>query len=415
MVDPLHPRFLQAVVGAALADTPVVVIQGARQVGKSTLAGLVADGFPGSIRVTLDDPQVLAVAESDPAFFVAQAGERMLVVDEAQRAPGLILPLKAAVDRDRRPGRFLLTGSADLLHVKGMADSLAGRSESIELKPLSQGEIEGRAVPEDFVTWLVGTEAPTGRFPALEASTVLAGGYPEAIARESQRARRWFTSYVERLADHDARDLHQGGFADKMGALLRLIASGPLQELVKGKLARNLGVAENTLDSYLRLATTMRLVESTSAWSRTARGRVTKRPKVGLNDTGLTAATAGFTAAQARSIGGREYYGGLVEQFVCQELRKQSGWSATPYTVNHFRDLDGLEVDLLLDLDDGPLIAIEVKSASAVDARAWANLERFRDRFPDRDVLGVCLHGGDYTATLHGWLRVLPITAVWQH
>ena len=411
--DP-YPRFLEAAVREALSDTPVVVIQGARQVGKSTLAQLVAASSVNVRAVTLDEPAALAVAESDPAFFVDQAGGGLLVIDEAQRAPGLILPLKASVDRDRRPGRFLLTGSADLLQVKGVGDSLAGRAETVELKPLSQGEVARRNVPEDFVSWLL-AGAGAGRFEALDPVVAVRGGYPEVVRRTPQRAQRWFDSYVERLADHDARDLHRGGYADHLRHLLELLAAGGMQELVKAKTARTLGVAENTVDTYLRLATTMRLVASLPSWGRSLRGRVARRPKVCLNDSGLSAALARFTAAHAASIGGREYYGALVEQFVALELAKQQAWSATPYTLHHFRDLDGLEVDILIELADGQLLAVEVKSSTSITEKSWTNLIRFRERFPDRHITGACLHAGTQTGQIGGWLHILPITALWQH
>lgn len=409
-----YPRFLKSGVLEALSDTPVVVIQGARQVGKSTLAQFVAGGFPGVRLATLDDPGTLAIAESDPSFFVDQAGQGMLVVDEAQRAPNLVLPLKACVDRDRRPGRFLLTGSADLLQVKGVGDSLAGRAETLELKPLSQGELARRSTPEDFVSWVL-----EGRrhkhLQALDPATVVAGGYPEAVRRRPQRARRWFDSYVERLADHDARDLQRGGYAGHLRQLLALIAAGGRQELVKAKIARRLGVSENTVESYLQLAQTMRLVSSTPSWGRSLRGRITRRQRVCLNDTGLSAFLAGFTTTHALSIGGREFYGALVEQFVALELEKQQGWSAEQFSLFHFRDLDGLEVDIVAELDDGRLLAIEIKSASSVTEKAWSNLSRFRDRFSDRQITGVCLHAGTQTGLIDGWLHILPITALWQN
>jgi uncharacterized protein len=409
-----YPRFLEGAVRDALADTPVVVIQGARQVGKSTLALLVAGGFPNVRQVTLDEPVTLAVAESDPAFFVTQAGRGLLVVDEAQRAPGLILPLKASVDRDRRPGRFLLTGSADLLQVKGVGDSLAGRAETVELKPLSQGELARRSGGEDFVSWLLSGESADG-FEPLDPAVVVTGGYPEVVRRTPQRARRWFDSYVERLADHDAHDLSRGGYAGHMRQLLALIAAGGQQELVKAKAARTLGVAENTIDTYLRLATTMRLLTSLPSWGRSHRGRIARRPKVCLNDTGLSAALAGFTPAHATSIGGREYYGALVEQFVALELHNQQGWSSTPFTLFHFRDLDGLEVDIVIELADGRLITLEVKSSTSITEKSWTNLIRFKDRFPDRNITGACLHAGTQTGIIDGWLHILPITALWQH
>jgi uncharacterized protein len=409
-----YPRFLEGAVRDALADTPVVVIQGAGQVGKSTLAQLVAGGVTDVRQATLDDPVTLAVAESDPAFFVTQAGQGLLVVDEAQRAPGLILPLKASVDRDRRPGRFLLTGSADLLQVKGVGDSLAGRAETVELKPLSQGELARRSGGEDFVSWLLSGDRADG-FEPLDPAAVVTGGYPEVVRRTPQRAQRWFDSYVERLADHDAHDLSRGGYAGHLRQLLALIAAGGQQELVKAKAARTLGVAENTIDAYLRLATTMRLLTTQPSWGRSHRGRIARRPKVCLHDTGLSAALAGFTAAHATSIGGREYYGALVEQFVALELHKQQGWSTTPFTLFHFRDLDGLEVDIVIELADGRLLALEVKSSTSITEKSWTNLIRFRDRFPDRNITGACLHAGTQTGIIDGWLHILPITALWQH
>lgn len=408
-----YPRHASRTAREALADTPVVVIQGARQVGKSTLAAALAREATDVVSVTLDDPGTLAVAEADPVFFVEQAGRGLLVIDEAQRAPGLILPLKAAVDRDRRPGRFLLTGSADLLQVKGVGDSLAGRAETVELMALSQGELSRRETPEDFVSWVLGG-VDARQFGALEPHAVVAGGYPEAVRRNPARASRWFTSYIERLADHDARELQSGGYADHMRTLLSLIAAGGQAELVKARLARAMGVAENSVDAYIRLASTMRLIMLVPSWGRSSRGRIARRPKACLSDTGLSAHLAGFSSEKARTVGGREYFGSLVEQFCALELARQQTWSAETWNLFHFRDHEGLEVDFVIELADGRLIAIEVKSALGVTEKAWAPLERFRTRFADRDVTGVVLHGGSQVAHLGKWLHVLPITALWQ-
>ncbi len=411
--DDVLPRFASASVVAALEDTPVVVIQGARQVGKSTLAGLLAAVRP-SVNITLDDEQSRLAAQHDPVSFLQQAGDRLLVIDEAQRAPELILPLKAAVDRDRRPGRFLLTGSADLLRVKGVGDSLAGRAESVELLPLSQGEIRRRGTPEDFVAAVVGGAWPAAGTP-IDLAGVVQGGYPEAIRRPEPRAGRWFDNYTARLAEHDARELHQGGYAHQVGHLMSLLAAGGMAELVKARLARELAVSETTVDAYLRMMRTMRLTVELPAWGRSARGRVIRRSKVALTDTGLSARLAGFSVAKISAMGAREYAGSLVEQFVALELLKQRGWSREVFSLAHFRDHDGLEVDVVVELRDGRLIAIEVKSGQTITSRSWAGLARFRERFPDREVIGVVLHGGSQVSQLFGWLHLLPITSLWQH
>lgn len=364
--------------------------------------------------VTLDDAASLAFAQSDPVSFVEQAGSALLVIDEAQRAPGLILPLKAAVDRAREPGRFLLTGSADLLQVKGAGDSLAGRAETIVLMPLSQGELSRRQTPEDFISWLL-SGAGGQVFSPLDPHAVVAGGYPEAVRRTSARAGRWFTSYVDRLADHDARELQQGGYADHLRSLLELIASGGQAELVKAKVARSLGVAESSVDAYVRLARTMQLLTTLPSWGRSPRGRISRRPKVALTDCGLSAHLSRFSVDHSRTVGGREYFGALVEQFVALELMKQTGWSAAAYTLYHYRDHDGPEVDVVAELADGRLIAIEVKTSQTISSDAWAGLERFRAQYADRDVVGVLLHSGRQVGYLHGWLHVLPITSLWEH
>ncbi|MBS1847496.1 MAG: ATP-binding protein [Actinobacteria bacterium] len=410
---PPFARHLERPLVEALSDTPIVVLQGARQVGKSTLAARLATQRP-AVLVTLDDPVTLAVAESDPGFFVSQAPDRLVIIDEAQRAPGLILPLKASVDRDRRPGRFLLTGSVDLLQVAGVGDSLAGRAESFELGPLSQGELARREIPEDFVAWLL-TAPEFKDFEALDPALVVAGGYPEVQLRSPRRARAWFESYARRLAGHDARDLRGGGFPDHLYALLAVVAAGPQHEVVRVHLARDLGVSENTAESYLRTAMAMRLVSTLQPWGRNLRGRVTRRPKVSLNDTGFAAALTGFSESHATTLGGREYFGALVEQFAAIELDKQRAWSSESYRTSHYRDTDGLEVDQVIELADGRLVAVEVKAAIEVTAKSWRNLERFRSRFADREVIGVCLYGGTRAWRVHDWLSVLPITALWQH
>jgi predicted AAA+ superfamily ATPase len=374
---------------------------------------LVAEQCDATV-LTLDDDATRRFAQEDPVAFVDRAPDRLMVIDEAQRVPELIVPLKANVDRNRRPGRFLLTGSADLLQVKGVADSLAGRAETVEMAPLSQAELARAGTPEDFVTWLT-AGAGTGPFDAPDPAVIVRGGFPEAHRRTGRRARAWLTAYLDRLAGHDARELHRGGYGDDLVSLMRLVASQGQSELVKAKFARDLGIAESTADVYLRLARTMRLTVEFPAWNRAPRGRIVRRPKICLADTGLGAALARFTAPMATNPGGREYLGALTEQFVALELAKQRAWTETPFDLYHFRDRDGHEVDLLIETWEGDLIAVEVKSTRTITPKLWAGLADFRDRFTDRRITGVLLHAGIESAFLHGWLHVLPITALWQH
>lgn len=225
----------------------------------------------------------------------------------------------------------------------------------------------------------------------------------------------WFDNYTQRLADHDAHDLFQGGYADHVGRLMSLIAIGGTAELVKARYARELSVSQSTVDAYLRMMRTMRLVVELPAWGRSARSRVISKPRLALTDSGLSAHLAGFSAAKGTTVGGREYFGALTEQFVALELLKQRGWSQEQFDLFHFREQHDLEVDIVAELRDGRLVAIEVTSGQTVTARSWAGLDRFRRKFPDREVTGVVLHGGTQVSHLHRWLHLLPITSLWQN
>lgn len=411
----LYPRFLARHLSDVLSDTPVAVLQGARQVGKSTLAGMTVKP-EDAVFVTLDDPLSRDFAEADPVRFLRQAEDTTLVIDEAQRVPSLLLPLKAEVDRDRRPGKFLLTGSADLLRTPGVGDSLAGRAETLHLLPLSQGEIRRNSKPDDFVSTLVrgGQDFKGFQTSPLEAKTVTTGGYPEVLSRVDRRKTSWFLSYAERLATHDAAQISEGKYAANFLDLLRLIAASGLSELVRVKIARSLDVSPTTVSAYMDLLERMNLLVKVPAWSPSPRGRVVRRPKVSLNDTGLSAALASFTPDDAFSVGGREYYGSLVEQFVALELLKQRSWSETRFDLFHYRESSGLEVDFVIKLSGRDLIAVEVKTTMTPTRSHWANLERFRSRFEDWDVRGVLLHGGEQSVQINDWLHVLPTQGLWM-
>lgn len=405
-----------------MSDTPILVIQGARQVGKSTLAQMLMR--EDSRFVSLDESAARDYAREDPEGFLAQAGDAQMVIDEAQRAPELVLALKAAVDRDRAPGRFVLTGSADLFRAPGSADSLAGRKESVVLRPLSVGEIKQQG-PEDFASRLLSGDlsesAPAGA--AWEAGTadaaeiaemVVRGGFPVPLSRSTERARvRWFDSYVEALTTRDARDFVQGDISHRLAELIGWFAARGSTELVKAHLSRHVGVSESTVTSYLDLLRSMYLIDELPAWGRNLGSRVLRRPKMSLVDSGLAAAVSGFGAKHAAYVGSREHFGGLLEQFVAGELLKQQTWSASSYRVFHFRERE-TEVDVLLELRDGSVIAIEVKSAQSVNRTAAKHILALRDRIGDRLVAGVVLYTGRHSYRMEPWLWALPVSQLWN-
>ncbi|HEX2804838.1 MAG TPA: ATP-binding protein [Kineosporiaceae bacterium] len=399
----------------SLTDTRVVVVQGARQVGKTTLVTQVVERLGGRL-VTLDDDLTREAAQADPAGFLRQNPDGLLAIDEVQRAPALVLALKAAVDRDPRPGRFLLTGSANLLRLPTMQDSLAGRAENVDLYGFSQGEIAG--VRERFVERLLAGETFLGHHSDLTRADYLvracAGGYPEALTRPAGRRRSaWFDNYVRRIVERDAPDISGLHRLGELPLLLRLLAARNAGELNVAGLASDAGIPVRTLDPYLELLETLFLVHRLPAWSTNLSRRTVSRPKVALHDTGLAARLINVSASGTAVTANAQAAGHLLEGFVAGELRRQLTWSDQDARLFHYRDRQGAEVDLLLETDDGRVAGIEVKATSTVTARDTKWLAQLRDRLGDRFVAGVVLHTGTTSAPFGPRLTAAPIDALW--
>jgi predicted AAA+ superfamily ATPase len=411
----MYSRHLLASLREALADTPVVLLNGARQTGKSTLVRqLAADEFPARY-LTLDDATVLSAAQTAAEDFVAGLGGPV-VLDEVQRAPELFLALKAAVDRERRPGRFLLTGSADVMMLPRVAESLAGRIEVLTLWPLSQGEIEG--VREGFVDALFSGRA--GKLPAVAGlardelvARVLAGGYPEVLARPAGRRRRaWFGSYVTSILQRDVRDIANIEGLAELPRLLALLAARTSALLNASELSRGSGIPLSTLKRYLALLEATFLVQPLPAWSGNLGKRLTKSPKLLLTDTGLAAYLLGLDAAQSDDL--PSLFGSLLENFVAMEVRKQAAWSETQPRLYHFRVQGEQELDLLMEDARGRIVGIEVKARGSVDDRDFRHLRHLASILGRRFVAGVVLYGGAETISFGANLFAMPVSAVWR-
>lgn len=417
------PRHAVSIAREILEGSPLLVVQGARQVGKSTLVGQAVDSQRAHM-VTLDDPLERAFAEADPAAFLQQAQGKTLVVDEAQRVPALALELKRTIDADRRPGRFAITGSSDLLRTPGVSDSLAGRAEFLRVYPLTPGEIMERPEPEDWVSWILdgAAGANAGKVTYCGGDElrvmVLAGGYPLPVQREGERRKaRWFDSYVTSLIEHDAPQLAGGQFPSQLRALLRHVAEQGQSELVKAKTARALGVGETALGDYLALAERMYLLDVTPGWGVGFTNRVVKRPKVAVADSGLAAFLSGLTLEKTRVAGGAELFGATLKSFVGEQLRAQSTWSRERFSLHHYRERDR-KIDVVVELADSRLILIEVKAAETVTERAWKNLDVGSAPFKDRAAARVVLYAGTRAVTMKNGgvpLHVLPVSSLWQH
>ncbi|MGI8816722.1 MAG: ATP-binding protein [Pseudonocardia sp.] len=388
----------------ALADTRVVVVNGARQVGKSTLAELVLRQTPNGVARFLDDPVTRAAAVEDPVRFVRHDG--MLLIDEVQRVPELWLAIKDTVDRDPRPGRFLLTGSARLLALRSIPDALPGRSETVELWPLSQGEIDG--AHDGFVDAAFSVGADLRVEPAeLNRKDYLGrarrGGYPEAVRRATPRRRaRFFDSY---LADILSRDVRQVADIERSADMRRLIAllaaqAGGLLSL--NRLANALAISAPTVRSYVEILETIFLIRRLPGWSTNATTRAVATPKLIFTDSGMAAQLAG---------GGQEV--GLLENFVVSELARQLSWSQTWAQLYHYRDRDQYEVDALLQDNAGRVVGVEVKSAETVRAEDFRGLKLLRQRLGDQFHAGFVLYCGSQQLSFGDKLSCLPMSALW--
>jgi predicted AAA+ superfamily ATPase len=403
----------------ALGDTRIVLVQGARQVGKSTLVSQIAHARNGLV-ISLDDPGALEYALGDPAGFVDQAGDRLLVIDEVQRAPALVLALKAAVDRDRRPGRFLLTGSADLTHIGPTHESLAGRVEALQLEPLSQGELAGRS--ERFIDAVFSEDPPrllhySGALSRADyVDAALAGGYPEVLSRMDGRRRRetWSKQYIGQIVNRDAPDISELLRLHDLPRLLRLIAARSGSPVVWASLAQDVGLPRRTLPPYVDLLETLYLVRTLRSWAGSHSGREIKAPKLFLTDPGLMMATLGLGEGATSPLSRQDVVGPLMETFVVNELHRQAAWNQTPVTFYHYRESDRAEVDVVAESHDGRVVGIEVKAAQTVQPRDVRALARLRDRIGDRFRFGAILYTGRNTTQVSNRIQALPIDALWR-
>lgn len=407
-----YPRFATPLLEQALAESPVVLIHGPRQCGKTTLAQTVGDAL-GYAYFSFDDAVTLAAATSDPVGFVGDLPERA-ILDEVQRAPSLFIALKRAVDRDRRPGRFLLTGSANVLLLPTLADSLAGRMEILRLHPLAQSEMAG--VEPTFVDSLFGRgfkARPYERLGKELIRRIVAGGYPAALARTTPRRRAtWYRDYIETLVQRDVRDLARIASLDALPRLLTLAAGQTARLLNVSDLAAPFQVSRPTIREYVTLLERTFLLEELPPWHSNRLSRLIKTPKLHLTDTGVACALMGLDEAALSDDRGT--LGQLLETFVLQEIKRQASWRDDDLRFHHLRDKDGVEVDLVIEQGGRTLAAVEVKASATVTAADFRGIRRLRDAVGKRFACGVVLYDGEASVGFGDGLFAVPIRTLWE-
>ena len=405
-------RYLAPRLREALADTPAVLIHGPRQSGKTTLARLV--GEPRGYRyVSFDDEAVQGAARRDPIGFVEGLAPRT-ILDEVQRVPEIFTSLKAAIDRRRTAGRFILTGSANVLLVPKLADSLAGRMGILRLHPLAQCELIGKR-PRFIEALFRGgfrTRITDRLGPAL-AEHIVGGGYPAALVkRTAARRRAWYRDLVETQIQRDVRDVARIHSLDALPRLLAITASHTARLLNVSDLAAPFQMTRQTIHDYVTVLERIFLLDRLPPWYSNRLSRLVKAAKLHMGDTGLACALLGIDAVALHRD--RDRLGPLLETFVLQELKRQASWYPEPVDFFHYRDRDDFEVDIVLERGSTTVAGVEVKAAASVNDADFRGLRKLREAAGRRFAAGVVLYDGTAATPFGDNLFAVPLRSLWE-
>ncbi len=407
---PFFRRFVSERIHTALQDTPVVMINGPRQCGKTTLVRQFAG--TSHVYITLDDDTALAAARNDPTGLVRSLD--YAIIDEVQRAPELLRAIKKTVDEDRRPGRFLLTGSANVLTLPTVSESLAGRMEIINLLPLSRSEIKNKKplfLEHAFVGKLIKPSEVLIDHALVQA--VLTGGYPEMLARQDAKRRRaWQRDYLHAVLQRDVRDIAYIEKIDHLPRLLQVLAHHSGQLINFTQIGGQVGLDSKTASKYLAIFEQLFLLRRIKPWFRNEIKRVVKSPKLHFVDAGLLASLLGVTAQ--RIAENRTLFGPILETFIASEIMKQLTWSDEAYTLHHYRDKEQNEVDIVVENEIGEVLGIEIKASASIRADDFKGLRKLGDICQEGFKLGIIFYNGENIIPFGDRLFAAPISCLWE-
>lgn len=407
----MYSRHSEKSIREALDDTPVVSITGPRQSGKTTLAKLLADSSWSFL--SLDDEVTFKSAREDPAGFINRLDRA--IIDEVQRVPELMHAIKYSVDRDDRPGKFLLTGSAQILRLPKIKESLAGRIEIVPLYPLSPSEI-CEAGPPNFLSLLFQGEPPSVNdvVAGVDLLTVIvAGGFPRALSKSSEiRRGKWFRTYLSTLLQNDAKDVISFENTEGLSHLANVLAQYSGQLINYSEIANNTKTSSKTVSRHMQLLEQFYVVGRLQPWFRNGLNRLIKNPKLHFIDSGLLTAIKGYNSTRLERD--RSLLGSVLETFVYTELHKQINWSEFFISIYHYRDKDNCEIDFVLENNSGYIVGIEVKASATVRSEDFRGLRKLFAIDPENFKIGVVLYDGTQVLPFGERMFAVPVSAMWQ-
>jgi predicted AAA+ superfamily ATPase len=405
----IYPRLAEQRINDAMSDTRVVLIVGPRQSGKTTLAKKMANAEMEYY--TLDNATTLEAARRDPVGFVR--GMNRAIIDEIQRAPELLLAIKESVDNDQRPGRFLLTGSANLMTLPRVADSLAGRMEVVRLLPLAQSEI--KSAGGSFLLDVFRNDAKAGESIVGDdlMAAVLAGGYPEALGRKtSTRRQDWYADYIQAIVQRDVRDVAQIEQIAQMPRLLRILAEHSGQLVNYSGIGAAIGMNHITTQKYVGIFESLFLARTLQPWFSNTLKRLTKTPKIHFLDSGLLASLRDLSIDRLRAERGP--FGQLLETFVFAEILKLASGGEERFEFSHFRDKEQNEVDIVIEDRRGRIVGIEVRAAATVSSADFSGLRILAEASGERFASGLVLYDHEKVIPFGERLYAVPFSALWR-
>jgi uncharacterized protein len=408
----MFKRYIKPLLAKALKRSPVILLNGARQIGKTTLA-LEFMKEKGYTYITFDDEITYLAAKSNSTDFLS-AMDKPLIIDEVQRVPEIFLAIKRDVDNNRVAGRYLLTGSANPLLIPRLGDSLAGRMEVINLMPLSQGEIYNHE--EHFIDIIFGKKQLKSPKKNLTKKAlykrIVTGGYPSVQNFNTEDQEAWMRNYLNLILQRDIKDLAQIEKITELPNLLKILAARASNLLNVAEVARDSKIPAKTVHRYIALLETIFIVNLKQTWSNNITSRITKTPKLYLVDSGLLAYL--LDTPLEKLLENSPHTGKIIENFVMNELQKQSTWSKLQIQIYHFRTSSGEEVDIILEDRSGNIVGIEIKNSTTVNPSDFKGLRYLREKAKDNFIKGIILYTGSQYIPFEKNLFALPVNALWE-